>query len=107
MELTGQGTGSNCKGGSTIFHPYKDGATQGDIRTWFGDQMQIIVNDTINSTKNKAEGTPGLYAVKQKDSSSGAGFAIATSTLNQSLTQLQFTLDSGNSNNANVPKVGD
>ena len=107
VDLTGQGTGSSFKGGSTIFHPYNDGATQGDIRTWFGDQMQIIVNDTINSTKNKAEGTPGLYAIQQKNGSLGSGFAIATSTLNQSLTQLQFTLDSGSPANANVPKVGD
>lgn len=112
VELLGIGTGTAFKGGSTIFHPYNTSTNQGVVRDWFGDQIQVVVNSQILSTYAPlTTGEPGLYAQKQKAASAGDGFAIATGSLTSyqgaADTLFQFTLDSSNSQNANIPRVGD
>ena len=112
VELLGVGTGNEFKGGSTIFHPYNTSANQGSIRSWFGDQMQVIVNTPVSSAYTPlTNGEPGLYAQKQKAATTGDGFAIATGTLSAyqgaADTVFEFTLDSNKPANANIPRVGD
>ena len=106
-----QGVGLNIKGGSTIFHPYKTGATQPNVRDWFGDQIQVLVNLPIESTKSISLGTPGLYANRQKAYGTGDGFAIATGYLTSYQgnpnASFVFTLNTSKPNNINVPRVGD
>ena len=112
VELLGVGTGNEFKGGSTIFHAYNTSANQGAVRDWFGDQMQVVVNAPISSAYAPlTSGEPGLYAQKQKVSSNGDGFAIATGTIGThqgaANTVFEFTLDPNSALNVNIPRVGD
>jgi hypothetical protein len=100
--------------GSTIYSPYDILSTDTDVDTWFGDVIQVLVNEPINSEINSSSGTPGLYAIKQQAASTGEGFAITAgfsanvpAITNNTFT---FTLDDAVSrfpNNVNVPQVGD
>ena len=99
--------------GSTIYSPYDILSTDTDVDTWFGDVIQVLVNEPINSEINSSNGTPGLYAIKQQAASTGEGFAITAgfsanvpAITNNTFT---FTLDDAASrfpNNVNVPQVG-
>jgi len=112
------GASKNSKffSGSTIYSPYD--AEQGETVPidWVGDSIQVLVNEPISSEIDLASGTPGLYAVKQQNSSTGEGFAI-TETFTGSITgpitnsTFTFTLNddaaTGYPDNTNVPAVGD
>ena len=104
------------KGGSTIYHGYYEGDSQPNIKEWFGDQIQVQVNSVIHSGSedgypNEVTGEPGLYAIhKHNNSSTGHGFAIASSEIVEHTNgnyKLNFVLDSSFPNNANIPSVGD
>ena len=95
--------------GSTIYSPYDIVATDTSVKDWFGDAIMVLVNSEITSTKNLAEGTPGLYALKQKaGTGTGDGFAINgnaaivdDSTYTFSLNSISFP------NNNHIPNIGD
>lgn len=100
--------------GSTIYSPYDILSTDTDVDTWFGDTIQVLVNEPITSEINSSNGTPGLYAIKQQAASTGEGFAITAgfSAGAPAITDntFTFTLDDAASrfpNNVNVPQVGD
>ena len=108
VTVAGLDTGSNFKGGSTIYHPYNSENSQGNIRDWFGDAIQVVINTEINSIFNRPLGRPGMYAERYKDSNFlGEGFSISSSSfLNNDQTQYVFTLDTLNPDNASVPIEG-
>ena len=92
--------------GSTIFAAYN--STPSDIKSWFGDALQVTVNEpgitsnfAANSQPNFSTGEPGLYAVR-----TGIGWAVdpnvATSIANNVYT---FSL-TGTANTV-VPVAGD
>ena len=97
--------------GSTIYSPYDLLPSDTNVKNWFGDVIQVLVNEPISSDINTSTGTPGLYAIKQQTASSGEGFAITTgfaavSTITD--TTWTFTLDNTTyPNNINIPQVGD
>ena len=93
--------------GSTIYSPYDTAAGDTDVMTWFGDAIQVIVNEPIESTKNQAAGTPGLYAEKRQDGviGTGEGFAITSANIVGNL--YTFKQSSTYINNDNIPQVGD
>ena len=93
--------------GSTIYSPYDTAASDTDVMTWFGDAIQVIVNEPIESTKNQAAGTPGLYAEKRQDGviGTGEGFAITSGGIVGNL--YTFKQSSTYINNDNIPQVGD
>jgi hypothetical protein len=103
--------------GSTIYSPYDIVSTDTNPATWFGDAIQVLVNQPIQSEIDLKEGTPGLYAIKQQDESTGEGFAInpqglaAAGTPPITNSTFTFTLNddptTGYPNNINIPKVGD
>ena len=96
--------------GSTIYSPYDLLPSDTNVKNWFGDVIQVLVNEPISSDINTSTGTPGLYAIKQQTASSGEGFAITTgfaavSTITD--TTWTFTLDNTTyPNNINIPQVG-
>ena len=67
--------------GSTIFSPYYTAADNLNVRDWFGDALQVVVNNTIDSNDaggsqpNFTTGEPGLYAIRT--GSTGQGFEIS------------------------------
>ena len=93
--------------GSTIYSPY-DADENGtpDIMKWFGDAIEVVVNEQIKSVKNQAIGTPGLYAEKLQRDSSAEGFAIDTFTVTSN-TLSSFSLNTAFPNNINVPAAND
>ena len=103
--------------GSTIYSPYDISSTDTNPATWFGDAIQVLVNQPIQSEIDLDEGTPGLYALKQQDISTGEGFAVKAQGLaavgTSPITNSTFTfrLDddptTGFPNNINIPNVGD
>lgn len=99
--------------GSTIYSPYDLLETDTDVETWFGDAIQVLVNEPISSKIDLAAGTPGLYAIKQQYSpNTGEGFAIAAWN-GTFITNSEYTFrqdgPSGSAypNNQNIPRVGD
>jgi len=61
---------SNVRNGSTFYHDYN--STADDVLEWFGDQVQVKVNEGISSGTglgypNIVTGEPGLYAVPLKE----------------------------------------
>jgi len=99
--------------GSTIYSPYDTNSTDTNVLNWFGDAIQVLVNQPIESETNLIAGTPGLYAIKNQYSpNTGEGFAItdgfsAAGVSPITNTTWTFTLDVANYfNNANVPQVG-
>ena len=112
VDLTGLDTGTTqFKGGSTVYRPYYDGTTQPNLQQWFGDAIQVVIQNKLSSGLNDKNtlSEAGLYAVQHKDPAfSGAGFSInSASFTNSSQVELLFTLDATNANNASVPRVGD
>ena len=113
VDLGGQSAGQFFSG-STIYSPYDILDTDTDVETWFGDSIQVLVNEPISSTRDFQSGAPGLYAEKAQRDSAGEGFAItagfaAVSAITN--TTFTFTLDdnatTGYPNNINIPNVGD
>ena len=95
--------------GSTIYSPYDLISTDTDVDTWFGDAIQVLVNEPITSDIDASSGTPGLYAIKaQYSPNTGEGFAISAWTgATITNTTWTFRLDTAYTNNANIPRVGD
>ena len=94
--------------GSTIYSPYDLNSGDTDVITWFGDAIQVLINEPITSEIDSAAGTPGLYAIKQQAASSGEGFAVAAGFVGTppsiSGNVYTFTLDStAFPNNTNIP----
>ena len=99
--------------GSTIYSPYDTQSTDTNVAAWFGDVIQVLVNQPIESEINLSSGTPGLYALKNKYApNTGEGFAItdgftAAGVSPITNTTWTFTLDVANyPNNGNVPQEG-
>ena len=65
--------------GSTIFSSYKSSAESLNVKNWFGDALQVVVNNEIESNSsggsqpNFSTGEPGLYAIR---TGTGKGFEI-------------------------------
>jgi hypothetical protein len=99
--------------GSTIYSPYDALKTDTDVDTWFGDAIQVLVNSPIESEIDSASGTPGLYALKQQNASTGEGFAVTTGLAasgTPSITDSTWTFFLNSTtypNNVNIPVVGD
>jgi len=104
-------SGGQFYSGSTIYSPYDIVAEDTDVKTWFGDTIQVIVNSPITSTKNNNTGTPGLYAVRQQEiNANGIGYAVMISGNTITDTTYTFRLDDGAlqyPNNINIPREGD
>ena len=101
--------------GSTIYSPYDDDESNTNVRSWFGDAIQMVINSPITSNVNNLTGTPGLYAIIQQNETSGDGFATVDDTTNiisgsgnpNNSGSWTFTYDSDFPNNRNLPIVGD
>ena len=112
VDLGGQSNGQFFSG-STIYSPYDIVDTDTDVETWFGDAIQVLVNEPIASNRDLQAGTPGLYAEPTQRDSSGEGFAIAPNLQSPAFitnTTYTFLLNDGPAefpNNTNVPAVGD
>jgi hypothetical protein len=103
--------------GSTIYSPYDILSSDTNPISWFGDAIQVLVNQPISSNIDSSTGTPGLYAIKQQAESTGEGFAIdapgfstaGTSPITN--TTFTFKLDddptTGFPDNINIPREGD
>ena len=96
--------------GSTIYSPYDLSSGDTDVITWFGDAIQVLINEPIASEIDSSTGTPGLYAVEQQAASTGKGFAVSAGFVGTPPTisgnTYTFTLDDGVGrfpNNVNVP----
>lgn len=115
--LSSVGAGSENSGtfysGSTIYSPYDLLKTDTDVDTWFGDAIQVLVNSPIESEIDSAAGTPGLYALKQQNASTGEGFAITAGLVVSGASPItdstwEFYLNNATyNNNINIPVVGD
>ena len=96
--------------GSTIYSPYDLSSGDTDVITWFGDAIQVLINEPIASEIDFSTGTPGLYAIEQQAVSTGKGFAVSAGFVGTPPTisgnTYTFTLDDGVGrfpNNVNVP----
>jgi hypothetical protein len=96
--------------GSTIYSPYDLSSGDTDVITWFGDAIQVLVNEPVTSEIDSSTGTPGLYAIEQQAASTGKGFAVSAGFVGTPPTisgnTYTFTLDDGVGrfpNNVNVP----
>ena len=88
--------------GSTIYSPYDSGPDDTpNILEWFGDTIQVLVNEAISSTKNLSAGTPGLYAIENKRDTSGEGYAVLPDDILINGNVYQFRWDSSYTNNKN------
>jgi hypothetical protein len=91
-------------GGSTVYVPYKSSSF--DVKGWFGNALQVIVNEVIaSSIATDGDGAPGLYAVQTNP----LGFAISAGAITTVAPYTYtFTLDSASFiANAFVPAVGE
>ncbi len=102
--------------GSTIYSSYDINPADTNPSTWFGDALQVLVNQPISSEIDLASGTPGLYAIKQQAESTGEGFAITSGFTQAGVSPITdntftFILDddptTGFPNNINIPNIGD
>jgi hypothetical protein len=94
--------------GSTIYSPYDSGPDDTpNILEWFGDTIQVLVNEAISSTKNLSAGTPGLYAIENKRDTSGEGYAVLPDGILINGNVYQFRWDSNYLNNKNLPAEND
>ena len=112
VDLTGINSGTvEFKGGSTIYHPYYDSSTQPNIQQWFGDAIQVVVQNKISNGVNDKNtlSEAGLYAVQYQDpTKSGVGFSISSATFNSvDQKEITFILNTSFPNNASLPRVGD
>ena len=95
-------------GGSTVFAGYN--SLPSNIKNWFGDSLQVIINQPIEQTVSATLGAPGLYAVPLSNASPVfVGFDTTGSTIviNNSLTNptIDYKLATGASSGG-VPVVG-
>ena len=91
--------------GSTIYSPYDTERNETSVQNWFGDAIVINLANQISSTQSYTTGTPGLYAIQQKDSSEGDGYAVSEgNTISNN--QYTFTANPDFPANVNYPKVG-
>jgi hypothetical protein len=60
VKLTGINSGGIQYGGSTVYTAYDSAAS--DIKNWFGEALQVVVEGEINQAQNVELGAPGLYA---------------------------------------------
>jgi hypothetical protein len=74
----GINTGGDFFFGSTIYSAYDSISSQTNMVDWFGDAIKLVLNSPIQSDINNVLGTPGLYAIPQKNQSTGDGFAIGS-----------------------------
>lgn len=94
--------------GSTIYSPYDATSEDTDVVTWYGDAIQVLINEPINSEIDASKGTPGLYAIKQQEASAGEGFAVAAgfAGVQPSISGNVYTFtldDTAFPNNTNIP----
>ena len=75
---TGSSVGGAFFSGSTLYSPYDSEEIATSPQGWFGDAIVLALNSPIQSLRSEATGTPGLYAVPQRNESPGDGFAIGT-----------------------------
>tara|TARA_R110001632_G_scaffold4918_6_gene20260 strand:- start:719 stop:5869 length:5151 start_codon:yes stop_codon:yes gene_type:complete len=81
-------------GGSTVFAGYN--SLPSNIKNWFGDSLQVVINQPIEQTTNVANGAPGLYAVPLSNASPPfVGFDTTGTTIviNNSLTNPTMTFN--------------
>ena len=99
--------------GSTIYSPYDLLSTDTNAATWYGDAIQVLVNQPIESEIDLATGTPGLYALKQQSASTGEGFAITAGLVASGVSPITdttwtfFLKNATYPNNVNIPQEGD
>ena len=95
-------------GGSTVFAGYN--SLPSNIKNWFGDSLQVIINQPIEQTVSATLGAPGLYAVPLSNASPVfVGFNTTGNTIviNNSVTNptIDYKLATGASSGG-VPVVG-
>ena len=70
--------------GSTIYSPYYDESDNLNVKNWFGDTLQLTIDNSItsgsSSQTNFTTGEPGLYAIP---TGSGKGFQISDTALDE------------------------
>jgi hypothetical protein len=100
--------GGKFYSGSTIYSPYDSGPDDTpDILEWFGDTIQVLVNEAISSNKNLSAGTPGLYAIETQRDTSGEGYAVLPDDILINGNTYQFRWDPNYLNNKNLPAEND
>ena len=98
---------SDFYSGSTIYSPYDSVASGTSVKDWFGDAIELVLNSPIQSNFNNASGTPGLYAIPQKNQTTGDGFAIGrggSTSINGNV--WIFRKDLAYPLSQNIPEVG-
>jgi hypothetical protein len=98
-------TGGNIVyGASSVFLPYKDSFWTTDVKDWLGDELALIFNKQITSSRDEVSGTPGLYAtVSGSISGSSAGFQITAGAVVGNTYTLTLT---GGAAQKNIPSIG-
>ena len=96
--------------GSTIYSPYYDAADNLNVRNWFGDTLQLTVDNEITSgspnlngqlsQSNFSTGEPGLYAIT---TGTGKGFMISDvagdeATINGNVYTFKLSATAGTNN---------
>jgi hypothetical protein len=67
---------------SSVFVPYKNEQTINNVKEWLGNELIVILNNVISSSKDEATGTPGLYAtVSGSIENSSEGFQIISGSI--------------------------
>jgi hypothetical protein len=67
---------------SSVFVPYKNEQTINNVKEWLGNELIVILNNVISSSKDEATGTPGLYAtVSGAVENSSEGFQIISGSI--------------------------
>ena len=67
---------------SSVFVPYKNEQTINNVKEWLGNELIVILNNVISSSKDEATGTPGLYAtVFGAVENSSEGFQIMSGSI--------------------------
>ncbi len=95
--------------GSTFYSPYYTAADNLTVRDWFGDALQVVVNNTINSNSgggsepNFTTGEPGLYAIR---TGSGLGWSV-DAAIATTITNNIYTFALTGATNTVVPVTGD
>lgn len=100
--------GNTSYGSSTIYSPYtsQDDPLFPGVKCWKGNALRVLVNNTIDSERNIAAGTPGLYA-----ESINSGFAVLNASIDEDNFTYTFQVDIEPIPNptfpTTIPKIGD
>ena len=71
-------------GASSLFLPYKNESWTTSVKNWVGDELAVIFNKTIDSTRDESIGTPGLYAtISGFIDGSSTGFQVTATTFEE------------------------